>query len=210
MSDRDTWDAMAAAFGVLGRLHREPPEQQALDSIRSLADDWPLNDTDDSLAGIECLHRSAVAGERASAVRSDHDRLYGVSATARVAPYESVWRSAEKLVFDEETMQVRQSYRAAGLSAPDLHREPDDHVGLEFDFVAQLLLRALDAPSEEPSARCVPLQMARLFLDDHLNAWAPAMLTAAAAEARTEFMAGVALLSRGALVTATAELPPRS
>jgi len=211
MSDRERWDALAAAFGVLGRLHREPPHQQALDSIRSLAGDWPLPDTDDAVAGIEHLRRSAAADESSSTVRSDHDRLYGVSATARVAPYESVWRGNEKLVFDEETMQVRESYRNAGLSAPNLNREPDDHIGLEFDFVAQLLLRALETNDGDPSASLGdPLQTARAFLDEHVNHWAPAMLTAAAAQARTEFMTGVALLSRGALVTATATLPARS
>lgn len=206
LPDQERWDALAAGFGTLGRLHRQSPDPDTLMALRGLLAEWPLLDTDDASAGIERMRRSAELQETAEAIRSDHDRLYGVSATAAVAPYESVHRGIDRLVFDEETHAVRAVYRTFGLSAPNLHREPDDHIGLEFDFVAHLMLRVLDEFSRDAGDPQVPLTAVRGFLDEHLSMWAPAMLAEVVSHAHTEFMAGVALLSRGALQSADATL----
>ncbi len=206
MSEHEKWDALAAAFGTLGRLHRQPPDQETLVALHALLDEWPLPDTDDARAGLERMRRSSELHESAESIRSDHDRLYGVSATAAVAPYESVQRGIDRLVFDRQTHQVREVYRTFGLSAPNLHREPDDHIGLEFDFVAQMLLRALDEIADDAGDPQVPLAAIRAFLHEHLSTWAPAMLGEVVSHAHTEFMSGVALLSRGALESAAAAL----
>jgi len=206
LSEQERWDALAAAFGTLGRLHRQSPDRETLAALRGLLDEWPLPHTDDARAGLDRMRRSAELHETVEAIRSDHDRLYGVSATAAVAPYESVQRGIDRLVFDQETHVVRAVYRRFGLSAPNLHREPDDHIGLEFDFVAHLMLRVLDEVSRDPGDPQVPLSAARAFLDEHLLMWAPAMLAEAVSLAHTEFMAGVALLSRGALESADATI----
>ncbi|WP_168929317.1 molecular chaperone TorD family protein [Nocardioides sp. GY 10113] len=200
--DRAYWENHAAAFAVLGRLHREPPSDEALASITGLLDEWPLPGTPGAAAGLDRLRRSRDAGEDAAAVRADHDRLYGVSAVALVAPYESVHRGQDRLVFDTATLQVRESYRAIGLQAPRLNLEPDDHIGLEFDFVAQAVLRAIGSPDDAVAEAA--LEPARAFLVEHLLPWAPAMLVRAATTARTDFMAGIALLSSGALDSARA------
>ncbi|MEQ6900103.1 molecular chaperone TorD family protein [Nocardioides sp. YIM 152588] len=195
--DRTLWEHHAAAFGVLGRLHREPPSDEALTAIGALLDEWPLPDGPDAAAGLARLRCSRDAGEDAARVRADHDRLYGVSAVALVAPYESVHRGEDRLVFDTATLEVREAYRALGLQAPQLNLEPDDHIGLELDFMAQALLRAVGAPDDALAEAA--LAPARAFLADHLLPWAPAVLARVEEAARTDFMAGVALLTRGAL-----------
>ncbi len=203
MSDIEGWDALAAAFGTLGRLHREPPDAAMLEGIAGLLDEWPLVDTDEARLGLQRLRRSRELGEDADSIRRDHDRMYGVSATAKVPPYESVHRGVDGLVFDAQTLEVRDAYRALGLRAPLLNREPDDHIGLEFDFVAQALLMALDAVESQTLDPLVPVASARSFLRDHLLPWAPAMLRQLADGADTDFMVGVALLSQGALTSAS-------
>ena len=56
------------------------------------------------------------------------------SSSAKVlTPPESVYFSEERLVFQEETLQVREWYRRFDLQSVKLH-EPDDHVGLELTF----------------------------------------------------------------------------
>jgi TorA maturation chaperone TorD len=204
-TDLERWDALAAAFATLGRLHREPPDEARLAAFEELLDEWPLPETDEARLGLERVRRSQELGEDAETIRRDHDRLYGVSATARVAPYESVHRGIDGLVFDTHTLEVRRAYQALSLSAPNLHREPDDHIGLEFDFVSQALVMALDAVDAGHDADQT-IRVVRSFLHEHLLSWCPAMLDEVVRKATSEFMAGVALLSQGALRSAAATL----
>lgn len=198
--DAELWESHAAAFGTLGRLHREPPDQEVLAALHDLLPQWPLRGTLEAETGLTHWQRSWQLGEDAELIRLDHDRLYGVSAAAAVAPYESVHRGDDGLVFDVATLRVRSAYLGLGLESPHLNREPDDHLGLEFDFVSQALLRAVGAADqgEEGTARAA-LDAARDFVRDHLLTWAPEMLAAAAEAARTEFMTGLMLLSRATL-----------
>ena len=193
-------DSLAAAFTVLGRLHLLAPDEQTLLSLWELLDEWPLAGTEAAAAGLAELEAARRSGETSTTIRQDHDYLSGDTAVARVAPYESVHRGLEGLVFDEQTLEVRQAYRTLSLAAPRINREPDDHIGLEFDFIAQASLKALDAldaDSVHDARRYI--EAGAGFLREHLQPWAPEMLTRAGAEARTHFMRGLALLSLGAL-----------
>ena len=202
MLDPTRLDALAAGFTVLARFHREPPDEPTLAAFRKLIDEWPLPGTEGATRGLELLRSAAATEEDAGTIRADHAGLYGTLAVARVAPYESVHRGQERLVFDEHTLRVRDAYRTLALQAPRLNREPDDHIGLELEFVAQSCLRALDAldqGSQHDAERYV--RLGADFVRDHLAQWAPEMLGRVGAEARTVFMAGLAHLTLGALET---------
>lgn len=200
----DAYVALSAVFGLLGRLHRRPPaDDAALADVLALADDWPLDPSETAERGLDCWRRARESGEPYDAVVRDQDRLYGVSATAVVAPFESVHRDEEPLVFGPSTLDVRRAYLRAGLRLPDSDREPDDHLGLEFGFVAQLLDRAREADEAgDPTAAADAVATARGFLAEHVLHWAPDMLRGAADAARTDFMKGLALLSLAALESA--------
>lgn len=200
MIERNRMDLYSVVFGVLGRLHRLPPDATLLADLDELVDNWPITGSTDTDEGLARWRRSSREGESAERIDRDLDRLYGVSAAALVSPFESVYREDEPLVFGASTLQVRASYEALGLQAPALNREPDDHVGLEFDFVGQALAQAVAALDGDDVAAAESIVAAvRDFLRDHLEVWAPAMLERAAAAAGTDFMAGLELLSRGAL-----------
>ena len=201
MQDIARLDDMAAAFSVLGRFHRAAPDEYTLLTLWELLDEWPL-DSKDARLGLAELTASRREAESSDAIRHDHDRLYGDTAAAVVPPYESVHRGLDGLVFDEQTLEVRAAYRGLSLQAPRLNREPDDHIGLEFDFVARSCLRAidaLDAGDEAEAERLIGIGAA--FVRDHLLPWAPEMLATAIGRAHTHFMRGVGLLSLGALAS---------
>ncbi len=200
MIDEHQLEAFAAAFTALGALHRQPADEETLDAVRSMVREWPLAPVGPTAAGITDLRASAASGETARDVRRDHDRLYGDSAAAIVAPYESVHRGVEGLVFDEQTLEVRAAYRELGLRAPKLNREPDDHVGLEFEFLSRTCLEVLDARDAGEDERAERAEdLGRRFFVEHIATWVPDLLERVAAEARTAFMRGVAELSRGAV-----------
>ncbi len=203
-------DAYAAVLFTLGRFHREPPDTQTLSAFAELVEDWPLPVNTDTREGLRLFHQSSEVGESSHAIDSDHNWLYGVSATAKVPPFESVHRDKDGLLFDEQTMAVRGVYRQLGLQVPNLNREPDDHVGVEMDFLAQCCLKALDALDvQDLAAARAYLELSRRFLDEHVNQWAPEMLQKASQKADTAFMQGLALASIGVLrsyTEATADL----
>lgn len=208
-------DALAAAFLTLGRLHLEPPTAETLAQLRELFTEWPLSEPEflgdresplpETADGLSQWAASFDANETPEAIRRDLDLLYGVTATAKVPPFESVHRGDDHLVFDAETLEVRAEYRSAGFEAPMLNREPDDHVGLEFDFVAQLLVRALTARENDVDDADILAKVSD-FHANHLEKWAPEMLANAAEAADTHFMTGLELLSLAALKELAAAL----
>jgi TorA maturation chaperone TorD len=206
MMTTDDLDRFATAFTVLGRFHLRAPEDEALTSLDELLDEWPLTAEGETRLGLDLLRRSRANRETSAQIRRDLDRLYGRTATARVAPYESVHRGQDGLVFDVQTLQVRATYRALGLTAPYLNREPDDHIGLELDFLAASCLRALDAldlGDEAEAQRSIDLGVH--FLRDHVLTWVPEVARLVTAKADTLFMQAVGHLTVGAL-TVYAEL----
>lgn len=201
MLDSNQLDSFAAAFSTLGTLHLQPPQENVLDTVRSMAGQWPLGSTGSSARGVGELTRSSELEEDAALVARDHDRLYGDSAAAACPPYESVHRGTEGLVFDVETLQVRDSYRAFGLQAPRLNREPDDHIGLELEFLAHTCLASLDSVESGNLAEAERAQHhGAQFLREHLMQWAPDFLERLARAADTEFMRSLAHLTDAALV----------
>ncbi|MDO5723791.1 MAG: molecular chaperone TorD family protein [Flaviflexus sp.] len=195
----DRLDRLAAAFATLGRLHLTSPTADELDQIHRLRGDWPLAGGDSDI-GLAELARSEQAQEDATEIRRDHNLLYGVLAQADVHPYESVHRSLEGIVFDEETLAVREAYRQLGLQAPRLNKEPDDHIGLEFSFISQSCLRALDALEADNRSEAERVYVIGVrFMTEHILQWAPLMLETAAEKARTHFYRGVMYLSLGAI-----------
>lgn len=188
-------DRRAAALTVLSRLLLAAPAEDVLGALRDpdqLAT-WPVPEGADE--GLALL---AGSREGADEVRIDHQRLFGGAGPAKANPFESVHRSEEGLKFDEQTVQVRAAYRELGLQAPRLHKEPDDHIGLELEFMATAYLRAADLLEEGEPADDV-LAAAGRFNREHLQQWAPQLFDLVVERAETDFYRGVGHLGRALL-----------
>lgn len=195
-------DRMAAAFTTLSRVLLAPPAPEVLDQLRDgdLLSQWPARPSPESRDGIAQLLQSGQAGEDALDVRRDYTQLFVGPERMTAPPYESVHRSKDKLVFEQETFVVRAAYAEFDLAAPRLNQEPDDHIGLEMGFVAELCVRGLDAlDSEDDPALLRVLTRIGAFLDDHLLVWGPQCLTLVVQEATTSFYRGVGSLGLGIL-----------
>lgn len=191
-------DEFAGGYTFTSRLLLEPPDLTLLDRIGhpGLLDEWPMTD-EKSRQGVRLLLSGATEG--AVPLARDHQRLF-VGPGPLIPPYESVHLSREHLMFEEQTLQVREAYRAFGLVAPALNREPDDHLGLELHFLAEVCLRSLDAlDTGDDDQLDATLAAHQSFLTDHVLRWAPAFLDLVTEHARTDFFRGAALLTAGLL-----------
>lgn len=198
-------DGIAAATTILSRLLLAPPEPDLLEQMRTpdLLADWPLPRDAFTERGCELLTASVAAHEDSAAVRRDFNRLFVGPDVLLAAPYESVHRSIDGLVFGEHTRQVRAHYAGVGLAAPRQGREPDDHVGLEFAFVATLASQALDAAEAgSTDDRARTLDHLATFLSEHLLVWAPDLMRLIGERADTAFYRGVSALGYATLAYA--------
>lgn len=198
------WDALAATWTVLAQVVREPPSARALvtlhdDAARGV---WPLP------GGRVAEGLGLLATEVSlQAVADDHFRLFRGPGERLAVPWASVYLSEERLMFGEETLAVREAYARHGLAVPHLNQEPDDHIALELEFLATLLVRAIEAvDAGDPDAAAALVADHDAFCRDHLLPFAPAFFTAVEEHAGTAFYRGVGVLGSAAMARLAAEL----
>lgn len=145
-------------------------------------------------------------------LQTDYTRMF-VGIQKVLAPvWESVYFSEKRMVFQEETLKVRNWYRRYKLEPEKLYQEPDDHIGLELAFVAHLAqmgLQALEQNDEASFQQALDAQ--RDFLSEHLLRWGFKWAELVDMHAKTNFYRGIGHLVSGALIEAAslvgAELP---
>lgn len=194
-------DRFATAYAMLARLLGAPVDTELLEFLAQPGqlEEWPMERDVPTTLGLDTL-RMSLGREDIDALAYDYQSLFVGPGRPHAVPYESVYRGKEGLLFEEPTFDVRRTYETFGLVAPELNREPDDHIALEFSFLAHLCLTALDALERADDLtvdQCLAAEQA--FLVDHLLQWVPLVLDAMVVQAGSEFYRGVAQLARGVL-----------
>lgn len=130
----------------------------------------------------------------------DYTRLFIGPDKVLAPPWESVFVQEGRLVFTETTLNVRRWYRRFGLELENLHKEPDDHIGIELAFMANLANlagQALEAGRLQEYDRLMQAQQD--FYQEHLGRWAVTYFDQLYDYARTDFFRGLARLGRGVI-----------
>lgn len=196
-------------LGLLGKALLEPPNREWLQSLISnnVFDDVPFGiENNDVSNGLTLLQKWStensgdVLSQNFDDLQTDYARLFIGPAKVLTPPWESVYFSEERLVFQEETLQVREWYRRFGLQAVKLYAEPDDHVGLELIFLTHLAQRGLTALEQNDSSQLQTLLEAQWgFLGSHPGKWVPTWCEQVAQQANTNFYRGIAYMVKGTL-----------
>ncbi len=143
--------------------------------------------------------RPAVAALRTAPVEVGNDflRIFGLVNCRECPPYETEYQPNEDTFFRSQQMaDVAGFYRAFGLQ-PDAHERPD-HVSLELEFAAFLLLKKrlareagkLDATTDSENAAICQAARANFFRD-HISWWAPSFALALRTKAAGGFYESV-------------------
>lgn len=200
------WTALASVVGTSG------PTDQVVAALRSpdMLAQWPLAAdafpaaAEHTRAGVEALLGSS---DDAKAIDDDHFRLLRGPGMPIAVPWESVHRSRDHLLFDEQTDQVRVWYQRFHLEAPRLNVEPDDHISLELEFASRLLQLGMEAEDRGDTARAEDCYAAHdMFCREHLAQWGPKFFDQLTGGARTDFYRGVGKLGQGAMAQLLDEL----
>lgn len=112
------------------------------------------------------------AEEDVEGTRSLYTRLFIGPVTPAATPWESTYRSNSKALFRQETLAVRNAYRAQGLLPQRYPKVADDHIAIELGFMAALAERMVDSlQAADGEAVGAARKASRSFLDEHLTRW---------------------------------------
>jgi putative dimethyl sulfoxide reductase chaperone len=138
--------------------------------------------------GLADLHRE---------LHIEYTRLFVGPRKLPAPPYESVYRSPDKLLMQDETFDVRAAYARSGFQVAKSHNVPDDSIGIELEFMCVLNKTCIDAFNEQNYSKALMLASAQKeFCDNHLLKWIPEFCDDIAAKSTSQFWQNVAVFTR--------------
>lgn len=208
----DELHAYALALKLEAMAFYLPPSEAFLTHLAEgdLLEGWPLG-PDDPLTqrGLGLVYGALQAppAQLLPALRSEYTALFIGLEQVDAPPWESVYLSTDHLLFDVQTLQVREAYAAYGLEIPNLEHEPDDHIGYELLFLSHLLAGAAEALAQgDAPAAAERLRAARAFLHEHPQRWAGQFAERVDRFASGDYYRGLAFLLLGSLAALDALL----
>jgi Nitrate reductase delta subunit. len=96
--------------------------------------------------------------------------------------------------------EVLKAYRAEGTALIDGYVMPEDHLGIELEFMATLCQRQADAYEEGDQAEAERLEQVQAdFFARHIDAWVPELIVDFTRLAKTSYYRDVAAMLSGLL-----------
>ena len=167
--DRASCEAREATYSFLSHMFLEEVTEEFL---ARLAERPPRLEGELGRFVAE-LPSADLASVRTEAAAEFAALLLNMSADP-VFPYESVYTSAERLLMQKARDEVLADYRSSGFERAGDLNVPEDHVAIEFEFMARLCRKELDAASAgDDAAADAAHEAQRAFARDHLLTWVP-------------------------------------
>lgn len=163
-------------YSYHSRAFAAKPDESFLDVVQNsyAEESWAMLDGDGG-KGMRHQHLLAASLKEScslSGLQSEYTKLFVGPAQLPAPPWESVFVSKEALLFQENTLAVRESYRSAGFQSTGYPHEPDDHVATELSFMAALSKRAMESFEQGDVDRYRSTLLAQSqFLEEHLLVW---------------------------------------
>lgn len=195
-------------YDLLRRAFLKEPSSDFLDLIDKtiVKTDVPFMEESELIAeGIKqirdyCVTNDITSESVHSNLHWDYTRLFIGPYKLPAPPWESAYRNKERLLFQEETLEVRRAYMKYSFLPVEFRSEADDHLGLELDFMYRLneiTLAVIDKKNTYDLKKLLVDQ--KSFLEEHLLKWVPDFFKDMRDKALTEFYVGMANLLFGFL-----------
>lgn len=176
----------ADLYRLLGALVLVPPAEELLAALSSahafdtFAECGPEGTLREAL---ESMGTDLARGPEAlNEIRRDHIRLFVGPKKKLAPPWESVYRSADRIVMQEQSVEVLRAYATQRIGFKGMGETPADHAGYELEFVAILIGRSRRSKQAREALSS--------FLNDHLLAWVPAWAADVRKHAKSAFWRG--------------------
>lgn len=141
--------------------------------------------------GLEELHRE---------LHIEFTRLFVGPHHLPAPPYESVYRNPNRLMMQDETIDVRLFYAKNGFRVTRISQQPDDTIGIELEFMLAMSKASLDALSGNDHSKLAALIATQWqFCEEHLTKWVPKFCQDIIENSTSEFWKSVAAFTRSFL-----------
>jgi TorA maturation chaperone TorD len=212
----------AALYSLLSRAFKVEVNELFLDDI--IAAEPTIRSLADSQGGEELLKGSKLLLEFTDQVKStkssdsemeallinlasEYASLFLGVGTDPVHLVESVYLGKDHLLYEQPYHDVLVAYRSLSFEKEKDFHEPEDHVAVEFQFMAMMCRwtsQALDKDDVENASKYLNLQ--KEFLEDHIVKWVPQLCKKLEATATASFYKALAHLTLG-FIDLESEMP---
>ena len=128
----------------------------------------------------------------------------GIAEGTVAYPYESVYTSTERLIMQDARDKVLAIYREKGLDKNESLDIPEDHIGLELEFMAYLCHEAKEAlVLKDWDTASASLMLQKSFLEQHLRNWVPEFCSDIQKCSQIDFYKAVGKMTNGYLLLDT-------
>lgn len=190
-------------YRFFGRLFMLEADAKLLEDMKQMTFPEAKQDTDFA-AGYELL-KNYLAGhgeEDIINLEVDYAKVFlaaGVAQGLAAFPYESVYTNKKHLMSQEAHDDVTILYAAKGLEVrEDMYRVPNDHISLEFEYMARLCAEAVKASASGDEAGLEEsIREQEAFFNNHIKRWVLLFCNDVIKYADTDFYKAAAILCRG-------------
>lgn len=194
-------------YDILRRFYIAEPSKEYLKVIveNNLFSDFPfaedsegIREALDEINTYFQLHDPLTSSIDFENLHWDYTRMFIGPFEVLTPPWESFYVEKNSLLFQKTTLQIREFYSKHGLTTVKENIEPDDHIGMELDFVYQLINRTIVQLEKMDSTTLITtkwlLEEQSKFLNDHLLTFVPKLSAKIIDHAETSFYRGLAKL----------------
>lgn len=131
----------------------------------------------------------------------EYARLFIGPIKPLAVPYASFYLSETRQLMTDETICVRGKYLEAGIALKELYSVPDDHIGIELEFLYHLAHEILSLEQKDNHSEASALEEIKTdFFANHVAQWVPEFTEHIVSSTQEDFYKGAALLLKGAFV----------
>lgn len=128
-------------------------------------------------------------------VAVEYARLFIGPIKPLAVPYASFYLSESHQLMTDETIEVRGRYLEAGMALKELHSVPDDHIGIELEFLYHLTKEAFALLRQGGEGEAATLEAMKTdFLANHMAKWVPDFAEQVGSSTQQDLYKGAALM----------------
>jgi len=201
-------EARIFSYDLLRQTFLKEPEQSFLATLKdeNILYGFPFIEENQtiqegiSLATLFLEKHLADSKELVDTLHWEYTRLFIGPDKLPAPPWESVYSSRERLLFQKPTSEVRRAYRKFGYIPSNFPHEADDHLGLELDFMFRLASSTKEDTDQKKFDSALDLLKEQsTFLEEHLLKWVPRFVEDVLSSTKTPFYQGMAKVLQGFL-----------
>lgn len=163
-------------LGLLKHIFLKEPSKELLHELEKIN---TITEDDDIDKGFRLIANAIKKNENRlneyiEDLSVEFARLFLGPKNPPAVPYASFYLSESKTVMTDVTSNVRKRYLDAGMAVKDLYSTPDDHIGIELEFISYLTEKIIDLYEDGNQAEASKLfEIRNNFIKEHMSLWIP-------------------------------------